>query len=137
MSISFNKLNTEYKCEQGYEFELISEDTEIKGVFLTILGDDSKTIKNHIIKLLDKSKMRAKMRERKDRDAITPTAEDVQFGIEAAACKLIGWRGIDGVDGNPFPWSPENALALCTVNKEIREQVNKEAAELGNFLKSK
>ena len=64
-------------------------------------------------------------------DAIRLVEDDIDFGHELTAIKLVGWEGITE------PYSKENALLLCEINELAVIQINEAAAEMGNFTDSK
>lgn len=53
--------------------------------------------------------------------------------LEQSAALVAGWKNVD-LDGQPFEYSPANAVTLLRRFPWIREQVEVAAAERGKFL---
>jgi len=46
---------------------------------------------------------------------------------------VIGWRGWNGSDGKPIPFTIENCIALFHESREIYDHIVKQAGNLNNF----
>jgi len=130
--ISFEALDISKPCEQGYEFEYISDATgKPTGVFITVLGSHAEKVKAWVRRELNRMRQREALMTKKGKDEIRQIEDDEQFAIESAAIRIIGWRGIDK------DYTPQLAITLCEINPEIRQQVIAKSDELANFIKSK
>ena len=105
-------LDTQARCEQGAELELLHPATgQPLGIFITLAGVDSRTHRKALAFLAER---RLKKR------SISPDdlrGEDVEV---AARCTL-GWRGVR-IDGQEVSCSLENSRALFERFPWIREQ---------------
>ncbi|MGO4577952.1 hypothetical protein AB4Z48_18060 [Cupriavidus sp. 2TAF22] len=130
-SRSIASLNLVKASETGFEFELKSSGGEGLGVFITVRGDHSDTVKAANRKQINERRERAFVAAKKG-EALgpDPVEDDEARAIEGAVLRTISWRGLDE------PCTPENARLLHTVNPEARAQVYAAAAESGNFLKA-
>jgi hypothetical protein len=131
-TISLESLNILKPCDQGFEFEYISDATgKSSGVFITILGSHAEKVTSWIRRELNRMRQREALMVKKGKDGIRQIEDDEQFSIESAAIRIIGWRGIDK------EYTPQLAITLCEINPEIRQQVIEKSDELSNFIKSK
>jgi hypothetical protein len=70
------------------------------------------------------------MQEKRGKKAVTRSIEeDMEFGTELTAIRVVGWRGISD------PFTPEGAIRLCTINPPIKEQILKASDDIANFSK--
>lgn len=130
--LSFDDLNITKACEQGFEFEYVRESEEKEsGVFITVLGSHSELVQSWVRKRLNANRQRDAMRAKRGKaDDVRSIEDDIDFGIESAAIRITGWRGISQ------PFSPDNAILLCTINPEIRLQVVTQSDDIGNFTRT-
>ena len=135
-TLSLDDLDITKACESGFEFEYIRDsDGKGTGVFLTVMGSHSEKVQKWIRKTLNAVRQREAMLVKRGKGEEVRTVEDdLDFGIESAAIRIIGWRGIsqNGVELK-FDW--ESAVRLCTINPEIYAQVIKQSNDFGNFTK--
>jgi hypothetical protein len=129
-SISISDLNLTRACESAYEFEYTNGDGNGTGVFLSVLGSQSPTVLNFIRRRMQDRRNREALLAKRGKD-IPPVSieEDEEFGNEAAAIRVTGWRGITE------PYTPALAMTLMESNSEMRAQVFKASNELANFTK--
>ena len=120
-------------AEDGYEFELMLPTGEKSGAFLTIRGDQSKTVKAYARKKYSEFKMKEQAARRRGKDNDDMTIEEAEdLAIEAAIVRLIGWKGItDG--GKPVEFSKDAASSILREHSWIREQIMEEAGQILNF----
>jgi hypothetical protein len=131
-TVSLESLDICKPCEQGFEFEYISEaDSKPSGIFITILGSHAEKVKTWVRRELNRMRQREALMIKKGKDEIRQIEDDEQFAIESAAIRIIGWRGITQ------DYTPQLAITLCDINPEIRKQVIEKSDELANFIKSK
>jgi hypothetical protein len=129
---SLNDLDITKQCEGGFEFE-VTDDTTGKGtgVYLTVVGAHAESVQKFTSKKLNERRVFDDMNERRGKKAqVRRIEDDVEFGIELAAIRITGWRGISD------EFTPANAIKLCTVNPTIREQILKASEDLANFTKA-
>lgn len=131
-TLSLNDLDLSKPCDTGFEFEYIPDSTgKPSGVFLTVVGAHSDKVKAWVRKSLNRLRERDAILTKKGKSEIRTVEDDEQFSNENAACRVIAWRGINE------EFSFNNAVLLCSINSEIRDQIIKNSEELGNFIKSK
>lgn len=128
-----SKNNFAQAAEDGYEFELMLPTGEKSGAFLTIRGDQSKTVKAYARKKYSEFKMKEQAARRRGKDNDDMTIEEAEdLAIEAAIVRLIGWKGItDG--GKPVEFSKDAASSILREHSWIREQIMEEAGQILNF----
>lgn len=132
--ISLSSLNAVKASEAPFEFEYITPGGEPSGVFLSILGGQSEVVTKTAAKMINDHRKKKAAREASSRfqskhNVDFDTLEsDVEFGQRLAAVRLVGWRGITD------PFTPENALELCRINKLIAAQIMEQSENLANFM---
>jgi len=127
--VSIDALNAVQACDAGFEFEYIGPDGKGSGRFFTVIGEQSEQVQEWIRKRLNKLRRDEDMARRRGKEIQRLVETDQQFGIESAAIRITGWRGIS--EECTF----DNAVRLCTINPLIRAQVLDASADLGNFMK--
>jgi len=128
--LSLDDLNLVVASENSYEFEYLRADGRPTGVYIRVLGSQAPKVQEWIRKSLNRRRAQEAIAAKRGKEVERLVEDDEQFGIEAAAIRVCGWRGISE------PYSPENALVLCSNNSEIREQVFEASNNLGNFTKN-
>jgi hypothetical protein len=121
-------------AEVGYKFELKLPGTgEGTGVFITVRGDQSKTVKAFARKKYSEFKLREQQAKRRGKDVEDMTLEEAEeLGIESAVVRVISWENItEGVKEIPF--TKENAERIFKEYSWIKEAVMEEAGQLLNF----
>lgn len=130
--LSINDLDLSIPCETGFEFEYIPDSTgRPSGAFITVVGAHSDKVKTWVRQSLNRIRERDAMLAKKGKSEVRTIEDDEQFALENAAIRVIAWRGI--ADECNF----KNAVLLCSLNPEIRDQIIKHSEDLGNFTKSK
>ena len=132
MAISLSALNVEAQSETPFEFEVVDDNTgKGTGVFLSVLGSHSKTVSSFVAKTLNAQRRAAALKQSKGakQPEFTPVEDDIEFGIELAAMRIVAWKGITE------DWSPQNAMELCRTNPIIKAQVVEASDDVKNFTK--
>ena len=131
MALSLNDLNLKKKCDSPAEMELLGVDGKDTGVKLMVLGGHSEVVSQHVNRALNDARRNAALAAKRGRKTIqyTPIEDDIEFGIESVAVRIVGWSGITE------PYSQENALALCASNAEVCRQVREFSEDIANFTK--
>jgi len=131
-TIDLDDLDITKKAEVGYEFEFINEASAAPtGIFITVIGSHAPAVQNWVRKRLNAMRTREAMLKKKGKDDMRFVEDDEEFGIESAAVRVVGWRGITQ------ECTKENVIKLCTINPEILAQIVKNSNELSNFLGNK
>jgi hypothetical protein len=128
--ISLDDLNLVAASENSFEFEYFRPDGRPTGVYISVLGSQAPKVQEWIRKTLNRRRTQEAIAAKRGKEVERLIEDDEQFGIEAAAIRVCGWRGIAEA------YSPEAALILCTNNSEIREQIFEASNNLGNFTKN-
>ncbi len=128
---SIAELDITKQSEAGFEFEVQDDSTgKGVGVYLTVIGAHAPAVQKFTSKKLNERRVFDEMNERRGKKAqVRKIEDDVEFGIELAAIRIVAWRGISD------EFSPANAVQLCTVNPTVREQILKASEDLSNFTK--
>lgn len=134
MTFDLAKHNYTEIAEAGYEFELKLPGTgEGTGVFITVRGDQSKTVKAFGRKKYSEFKLREQQAKRRGKDADEMTLEEAEdLGIESAIVRVIGWKNITE-NGKEVSFTKENAERIFKEYSWIKDQVMEEAGQLLNF----
>ncbi|MEO7031121.1 MAG: hypothetical protein ABI351_11970 [Herbaspirillum sp.] len=128
-SVSIDSLNLSAKCESAFEFEYVDTDGKDTGIFITVLGSQAPTVQEWIRKSLNRRRAQEAIQAKRGKEVERTVEDDEEFGNEAAAVRIVGWRGITQ------EFSHELAVRLVTNNSEIRAQVFKASNDLSNFTK--
>jgi hypothetical protein len=134
MSFDLSKNNFAESAEAGFEFELKLPGTgEGTGAFITIRGDQSKTVKAYARKKYAEFKLKEQQAKRRGKEADDMTLDEAEeLAIESAVVRVIDWKGI-AENGKDIPFSKENAERIFKEHPWIREAVTEESAQLLNF----
>ena len=137
MTLSLDQLDATKASATAFEFEYIDTSTgECTGVFLSVLGSESEIVSAEVAKLINERRRKQAAREVQQKIGTgTKPVEfesiesDIEFGQRLAAVRLVGWRGISE------PFTPENALRLCSNNRDIAAQITTHSDAISNFMK--
>jgi hypothetical protein len=134
MSFDLSKNNYGEAAEAGYTFELKLPGTgEGTDAFITIRGDQSKTVKAYARKKYAEFKLKETQARRRGKEAEDMTLEEAEdLAVEAAVVRVIGWKGI-AENGKDVPFTKENAERIFKDHPWIREAVTEEAGQILNF----
>jgi hypothetical protein len=131
MAISLSSLNVEKKCDTPYKLDIIDEQSgAVTGITIDIIGEHSKVISDLVAKAVNGKREAQRIATKKGKDApVEKVEDDIMFGIELAAKRIVGWSGIEEA------FSPELAIELVKTNPSIREQVMTASSNMSNFTK--
>lgn len=134
--MTFDLKNHNYTeiAEAGYEFELKLPGTgEGTGAFITVRGDQSKTVKAFGRKKYSEFKLREQQAKRRGKEAEEMTLEEAEeLSIESATVRIISWKNITE-GGKEVAFTKENAERILKEYPFIKDQVLEEAGSLLNF----
>lgn len=128
---SLADLDAEKACSTPYEFEYLNAEGEGTGVFFSVLGAESETVRAEVSRQIDEERKRTiehRLRGKRDAPMVT-LDQQIENGRKLAAVRLVGWRGITDT------YSKENGLKLCMSNASIAQQINNKSDDAGNFMK--
>lgn len=119
MAISLASLNMVKASDTPYSLDVIDEVSGAStGITLQVIGAHSEVITKLVAKAVNAKRTAEAMQVKKGKDPQpSKVEEDIDFSIELAAKRIVGWTGIEEA------FSPENAFQLCKINPSIREQV--------------
>ncbi len=134
MTFDLAKHNYAEIAESGFKFELKLPGTgEGTGVFITVRGDQSKTVKAYGRKKYNEFKLREQQAKRRGKEVDDLTLEEAEeLTIESAVIRVIDWENITE-NGKPVPFTKENAERIFKEYTWIKDQVMEEAGQLLNF----
>jgi hypothetical protein len=134
MTFDLAKHNYTEIAEVGYKFELKLPGTgEGTGVFITVRGDQSKTVKAFGRKKYSEFKLREQQAKRRGKEAEDMTLDEAEeLSIESAVIRVIAWENITE-NGKEVPFTKENAERIFKEYSWIKDQVMEEAGQLLNF----
>jgi hypothetical protein len=130
--LSLSDLNLVEDCNSPFEFELLDGNSDGTGVLLSVVGDHADVVTKWKSQEINRMRRQDAHKKKKGKDVDFRTYEDdMEFGHEFAAIKIVNWSGISE------PFSKENALLLCEINELAVIQINEASSEMGNFTDSK
>ncbi len=134
MTFDLAKHNYAEIAESGFKFELKLPGTgEGTGVFITVRGDQSKTVKAYGRKKYNEFKLREQQAKRRGKEVDDLTLEEAEeLSIESAVIRVIDWENITE-NGKPVAFTKENAERIFKEYTWIKDQVMEEAGQLLNF----
>ena len=92
--LSFEDLDLVSASENAYEFEYLRSDGGDTGVFITVLGSQAPKVQDWVRKTLNRRKSQDQLASKRGKEVERTIEDDEQFGIDAAAIRVVGWRGI-------------------------------------------
>ena len=135
MALNLSVLNVSEVSESGIEIELVHPATgEGLDAWVRVRGKDSRTVQNHARKVVNDMQKREKIAKGKNKDADMSIEEMEMLAVERAVVRIISWRGIEE-DGQPVPFTVENATRVLKDNPWIREQVLENSDDLTGFFR--
>ena len=134
MTFDLAKHNYTEIAEAGYEFELKLPGTgEGTGAFITVRGDQSRTVKAFGRKKYSEFKLREQQAKRRGKDVEDMTLEEAEeLSVESAVVRIISWKNITEA-GKEVPFTKENAERILKEYPFIKDQILEEAGNLLNF----
>ena len=135
MALNLSVLNVSEVSESGIDIELVHPATgEGLDAWVRVRGKDSRTVQNHARKVVNDMQKREKLAKGKNKDADMSIEELEMLAVERAVIRIISWRGIEE-DGQPVPFTVENATRILKDNPWIREQVLENSDDLTGFFR--
>jgi predicted TIM-barrel fold metal-dependent hydrolase len=135
MALNLSVLNVSEVSESGIDIELVHPATgEGLDAWVRVRGKDSRTVQNHARKVVNDMQKREKIAKGKNKDADMSIEELEMLAVERAVIRIISWRGIEE-DGQPVPFTVENATRVLKDNPWIREQVLENSDDLTGFFR--
>jgi hypothetical protein len=135
MALNLSVLNVSEVSESGIDIELVHPATgEGLDAWVRVRGKDSRTVQNHARKVVNDMQKREKIARGKNKDADMSIEELEMLAVERAVVRIISWRGIEE-DGQPVPFTVENATRVLKDNPWIREQVLENSDDLTGFFR--
>ena len=135
MALNLSVLNVSEVSESGIDIELVHPATgEGLDAWVRVRGKDSRTVQNHARKVVNDMQKREKIARGKNKDADMSIEELEMLAVERAVIRIISWRGIEE-DGQPVPFTVENATRVLKDNPWIRGQVLENSDDLTGFFR--
>ena len=135
MALNLSVLNVIEVSESGIDIELVHPATgEGLDAWVRVRGKDSRTVQNHARKIVTEMQKREKIAKGKNKDADMSIEELEMLAVERAVIRIISWRGLEE-DGQPVPFTVENATRILKDNPWIREQVLENSDDLTGFFR--
>lgn len=135
MALNLSVLNVSEVSESGIDIELVHPATgEGLDAWVRVRGKDSRTVQNHARKVVNDMQKREKIARGKNKDTDLSIEELEMLAVERAVIRIISWRGIEE-DGQPVPFTVENATRVLKDNPWIREQVLENSDDLTGFFR--
>lgn len=131
--LDLTKNNFAEAAEAGYEFQLRLPTGDLTDAFITVRGNDSKTVRAFNRKKYNEMRQKQQIAKRRGRDEEEFTIEEGEdLAIESAIVRIISWKNI-AEKGVEVPFNKENADKILREHPWIREQVMEEASLITNF----
>lgn len=129
---SIAELNTNQKSAEGHEFEYLDGDGKETGIFVTVMGEKAPPVRAWLAKRLNNRRIHEENLKRRGKQVEVQSVEDdIAFGIEYMAIRVIAWRGLKE------PCTPENVIQWLSNDDLIVEQIKRESENIANFTKSR
>lgn len=119
-------------AEFGYEFELKLPTGSGSGAYLTVIGEQSPTVKQYAKRKFQEYQQRQQIAKRKGKEDDITLDEAEEMAVEAALVRLIDWKGITE-DGKEVKFSKDKAREILKQHSWIRDQINEESSDILNF----
>lgn len=134
MAFDLAKNNYSEIAEEGYEFNLRLPGTnEPTDAFITVRGDQSKTVKAFNRKKVNEWRLKEQQAKRRGKEVEDVSLEEAEeLTVETAIVRVISWRGFEE-EGKEIPFTKENANRIFTEHSWIRDQVIEESSQILNF----
>ena len=131
MAISLKSLNVEAACDTPYDLDIVDEQTgKSTGITLKVIGAHSQVITKLVAKAVNAKRQAESQLAKKGKDVpVTKVEDDLEFGIELAAKRIVGWSGIEE------SFTPDLAFELCKTNPVIRDQVVAASEDMSHYTK--
>jgi len=130
--MDLSNLNLAVQAEAGYSFNVkhpVTEE-ELDGV-ITVRGDESK-----VVRAFERRKASEYMKKyNKDKNFIPTPAENDDWNVESAICRVISWKNIE-LEGQEISFTKENADRVFREYPWLAKQVTEASANLLNFQPS-
>lgn len=133
--MSLDDLDVTKSSDKPFEFEYIDHTGKATGIFFSVLGGESQTVKSEVARLQNDRRRQHAAREVRSKVGVGAKKiefdsyeEDVEYGRKIAAVRLVGWRGIS----NPF--TADNALRLCQSNSHVAAAITEQSEAIENFM---
>jgi hypothetical protein len=122
-------------AEKGFELELLHPVTQAPlGVFITLVGKDSPTFRDHVRRGANDQLRKQAVSKRRGAEIEVPTIEKMESDmIELLSLCATGWRNLT-YKGVELPFSTVNAKVIFTDLPWIREQVDQAVGDIENFF---
>ncbi len=119
-------------AEVGYSFNLKLPTGADSGASLTVLGEQSPTIKNYSKRKFQEYQQRQQIAKRKGREDDISLDEAEEMAIDSALVRLVGWNSIQE-EGKEVKFSKDKAREILEKHSWIREQIMQESGDVLNF----
>jgi hypothetical protein len=117
--VNLSALDTVTRAEEGVEFEVIHPRIGATGVFLRMLGSDSRQYRSALKEVSKK---------------LTPETTQAELETELSIRCTLGWRGIEE-NGEELRFNEANLRRVYTSAPIVREQSIAFMRDRGNFFR--
>jgi hypothetical protein len=123
------KLSDLSSFESPLKTEGIWLEYEDSGAEFLIASSDSYPYQTKLGKLWGKARRRNQRKDFGDPEVFNPVMFRAIYGTV-----VKDWRGLDGEDGQPLPFTEENLFELLTKHIGVRQFVIRESGDASNFV---
>jgi len=125
--MDISKLNTIAPCDKGAEMEVLDPKTGLgTGAFITLAGVDSHVFQKATDDMEDRMARKGHLK--------TSPEDRRMMSVEILASCTLAWRGLEK-DGEEWPCTRENAIALYSSSPPLRQQVDIFLSDRRNYLR--
>lgn len=132
MAFDIVKQDYSKSAEIGFEFELKLPTGAGSGAYLTVIGEQSPTVKQYAKRKFQEYQQRQQIAKRKGKDDDISLEEAEEMAIESSLVRLVDWRGFTE-DGKEVKFSKDKAREILKQHSWIRDQINEESGDILNF----
>lgn len=132
-------IDTATASDKGFELELRHPVTNAAtGVFITVLGKDSKVFKDYVRAKANERLRKDMMTRNRGKDNDPPTVEQLERDtIDLLTACTLSWRDGDAASitlgGKALEFNEANVRTVYAITP-IRDQVDEAIGDMGNFL---
>jgi hypothetical protein len=131
--LDLSKNNPAEVAEEGFEFAVVLPDGTVTDAKIKVRGSSSKKVRDHGRQMFREMQIKEEQARRRSKPVEQPSLEELEEkAAVAAAVRVISWSNM-GEDGEPIPFSQENAERLFKKYPFLRDLVIEESDNIHNF----
>jgi hypothetical protein len=135
--MDLKKIDPATVSEAGYTFNVVLPDGSIQDATITVRGDDSKKVKDHLRKLFQEQRRKEAEYKRMNKEVPDMTLDELEdYSVDMAVVRTKSWDNFES-DGEAVVYSDDKARELYRAYPFLREQVIEQSNLKTNFRPSR